>query len=938
VADVAHGWQNGRPMIATVDGATQDPTAFHAIGSVPGSLPLQLTSFVGRASELHAVRELLASNRLVTLTGPGGAGKTRLALQVAVEPDDRFADGVMWVELAELTEGSAVADAAATAIGVLVEPVRDSLRSLIKFLAGRRVLLCLDNAEHVLDDVARLAEAVLRSCPGVVVLATSREPLAVPGEAVWRVPPLADDDAVSLFVERANLVRPGFRLEGSSGSAVRSIALHLDGIPLALELAAAWLSTLTPQQIEASLDDRFTLLVRGPRGAPRRQQTLAGSIDWSHALLDTTDRVVFRRLAVFAGSFGLDAARQVCAGGPLVVDEVLPAIGRLVDRSLVVAEEHDGDARYRMLETIRAYAAARLIEAREETQLRDRHSGWAVEFAEATDARRIVDPDGWRRALRFEYANLRAALEHGLAAEDPEGGRRLAASLAWLWHLDRRGREGINYLHQAIDRAPEDRSRLQAGLLTGLALVADTAAPLDLEYDAATRALELATELGDESLQSLCLTLAAVGAFYTDFDAAWDLCEKAHGAAEAGGNVFVLGGSRALQAIILHLRNRHAEAEALIDETVQRNLQVHRGVMSTVLGFEARGAIATGEPLRALELAETGLRIAEPLGDYLRVGAARSTLAYVQALAGDLDGAYVTIEPILGLLDGADGEVFVPWLGHTMGTLSLRRGDPAAAVRWLSIDARSTDRGVETYLAGYALPGLGAALMALGQHSEAKTALDRAVAVANRLGMPGVLAEALDGQAELVGADPDALERSIDLAHAALIQRVEHGLRASVPDSLETLVRLGSQINATAADVRLLAASEAARGSMGVPRGADRQRRYLATTGRLRASYRQHFEKAWSDGAKLTMDEAVAYARRTRGTRGRPSTGWASITPTELEVIRLVADGMSNPEIGTHLFMSRGTVKAHLNHIFTKLDVSNRTELARYATSNGRLP
>src|SRR5919106_6818900 len=530
--------------MARADLAGQTPTVVRAPDAIPTSLPTQLTSFVGRRTELRAVRDLLAGARLVTLTGPGGAGKTRLAWQVAAELADRFPDGVWWVELAELTDGAAVADTAAEAIGVLTEPVRGALPSLTSHLAGRRALVCVDNAEHVLEGVAGLAEAILRTCPVVTLLVTSREPLGLPGEAVWRVPPLADDEAVSLFEVRASLVRPGFALDAASEAAVRSIALHLDGIPLAIELAAAWVATLTPQQIEASLDDRFTLLVRGPRGALRRQRTLAASIDWSHALLDETDRVLFRRLAVFAGSFSLDGARAVSAGGPVTPEEILPSIGRLVDKSMVVMDEHDGEARYRMLETIRAFATARLVEAKEEAELRDRHLVWALEFVETTDVERVRDADGWRRAMRLEYANLRGALDHGLAALDPEHGRRLAAALGWLWHLDSRGHEGMAYLRRAIDRAPEDRSRLQARLLTGLALVADTASPLDLEYDAATRALELTTELGDESLRALCLNLAAVGAFYTDFDTAWEFCEQAYQAAEAGGNTFVLGGGR----------------------------------------------------------------------------------------------------------------------------------------------------------------------------------------------------------------------------------------------------------------------------------------------------------------------------------------------------------------------------------------------------------
>jgi predicted ATPase/DNA-binding CsgD family transcriptional regulator len=922
-------------MGTTVESPDQAAGVLAPPDRVPTNLPAQLTSFVGRGAELEAVRELLTPPvRLVTLIGPGGAGKTRLAWQAAAGIGDRFPDGVWWVDLAGLTDGAAVAETAAAAIGVLVEPVRGPLRSLSGHLAGRRALLCLDNAEHVLDGVARFVETVLGACPDVSLLVTSREPLRVLGEAVSLVPPLTDDEAVSLFVERASLVRPGFTLGASSDAAVRSIAVHLDGIPLALELAAAWLRTLSPQQIEAGLDDRFALLVRGPRGAHRRQQTLAGSIDWSHALLDETDRVVFRRLAVFAGSLGLAGAQSVCTGGRVAAADVLLAVGRLVDKSLVVAEEHDGEARYRMLETIRAYGAARLAEAGEEAAVRDRHLAWAVEFAEATNARRTHDPDGWRNALRLEYPNLASALDDGLAAEDPEPARRLAAALAWLWHLDRRGREGIAYLHRAIDRAPDERSRLQAGLLTGIALVADTADPLDREYDAATRALDLATAVGDASLQALCLNLAAVGAFYTDFDTAWDLCDRAYRAAEAGGNAFVRGGSRALQAIILHLRDRHPEAVALVDETVRRNLQLHRGVLSTVLGFEALGALATGDLARAVSQAEDGLRVAQPLGDYIRVGQARSTLALVLTWTNELDRAEATMQPILGALDGSEDQAFVPGLAMTMGTLALRRGDPGEAVGWFERDAGSTDRGIETYFAGRALPGLGLALARRGRRSDAEAALDRAIAVARRLGMPGVLAEALDGQAELAASDPDGFERALELAHAALAQRAEHGLLAFIPDSLEALARYGSQIDPTADDVRALAASDSARASMGIPRGPDRGPSHGATVARLRESLGDEFAAAWSDGATLSLAEAVAHARRARGSRGRPSSGWASLTPTELEVVRLAAEGLTNPAIGARLFMSRSTVKTHLSHIFTKLDIANRTELANVAAGH----
>ncbi|HYY88810.1 MAG TPA: NB-ARC domain-containing protein, partial [Chloroflexota bacterium] len=519
------------------------------MSETPSNLPFHLTSFVGRQAELAAVSALLGGQRLVTLTGVGGSGKTRLAAQLAADQVGRWPDGVWWVELETIADPTKVAEVVAATVRVLVEPVQGPLRSLTAQLRNRRMLVCLDNCEQVLVGAAQVAEALLRSSAEVTVLTTSREPLGLAGEAVWRVPPLSEDDAFALFLERASLVRPHFTLDASSEAAVRTMCARLDGIPLALELAAAWLRTLTPQQIEAGLDDRFALLVRSPRGAVPRQQTLAASIEWSHALLDESDRIVLRRLAVFAGGFGVEAACAVAAAGAVARDDVIHVLGRLVDKSLVVAEERDGESRYRLLETIRQYAADRLAEAGEVQATRDRHLGHFLALAEAIEPELQRDMDAWRTQLEREHDNLRAALDWGLAAPDPAPGRRLAAKLPWLWHLHRHGHEGIEFLRRAVERAPDDRSTLQARLLTGIALVADTASPLGLEYDAAQRALAIATEQGDEQLRALCLTLSAVGRFYTDFGAAWRLSVDALRAAEVTGDALLTDATRALQGI-----------------------------------------------------------------------------------------------------------------------------------------------------------------------------------------------------------------------------------------------------------------------------------------------------------------------------------------------------------------------------------------------------
>jgi predicted ATPase/DNA-binding CsgD family transcriptional regulator len=896
------------------------------------TLPVHLTSFVGRRAELAAVSALLRGRRLVTLTGVGGSGKTRLAARVAADQAARWPDGIWWVELEAVTDPTQVAEVAAATAGVLVEPVQGPLPSLTAQFRDRRALVCLDNCEQVVEGAAEVAQALRRSGTEVTVLATSREPLGVAGETVWQVPPLREDDALGLFLERASLVRPGFTLDRSSEDAVRTMCRRLDGIPLALELAAAWLRTLTPRQIAAGLDDRFALLVGGPRGAVPRQQTLAASIEWSHALLAERDRIVLRRLAVFAGGFGLEAARAVVAGGAVARAEVLSVLRRLVDKSLVIAEERAGEARYRLLETIRQYAADRLVEAGEAAATRDRHLAWFLALAEDLEPERQRDLDAWRTRLERERDNLRAALDWGLAAPDPERGRRLAAGLPWLWHLHRHGREGLEYLRRAIDRAPRDRSALQARLLTGIALVADTASPVGLEFDAAQRALAIATERGEERLRALCLLLSAVGRFYTDFRAAWALTVDALRAAEAAGDAFVRDAARALQGIILHLRDRHQEAEPLLESAVEGLLHRHRGIAATTLAFQAGGALSTGRIDLARRLAERAVGVAEPLGDYLRVGSTRSTLAIARGLAGDVDGGLRLLRPVARLVEEGGADVFVPGMARAMGLLRLWRDDPEEAASWFGREARSTDRGAETWLVAQSLPGLGAALIALDRLDQARDALDRAVAVARRLDMPGVLADALEQQGRLAGAadDPD---RAIELHHEALATRVEHGLRTFSVDSLEALAALAARDEPAPEAVRLLAASDQARASMTYPRDPARRRAYQATVAGLRAALGDHpFSQAWAEGGRLTLDEAVAYARRSRGARRRPVTGWASLTPTELDVVRLVVDGLSNPEVGSRLFMSRGTVKTHLSRVYAKLGVANRTELATLAT------
>ena len=761
----------------------RDAPPLRSLDASPNNLPSRATTFVGREAELAELHARLAATRLLTVAGPGGSGKTRLVAQLAAEQAGRWPDGVWWVELGELVEPGQVAAAVAGALGVLVDPARGVVDSLRAQLAGRRLLLCLDNCEHVLDAAAAVAGA-LRDCPDVSLLATSREPLDLADEAVWRLSPLPPRESRALFLERAAQVQPDLALDDEADAAIASMCSRLDGSPLSLELAAAWLRTLTPRQIEAGLDDRFSLLVRSPRDAVPRHASLLASMAWSHDLLDEADRIVFRRLAVFAGGFDLAAARAVCAAEGVAGDAVMGAIARLVDKSLVVAQDAGGELRYRLPETIREYAANRLRAAGERAAVADRHLEYRLASVRAAAPDLERDKDRWRTTLARDHDNLRAAIEHGLEADDPTRARELAAELPWLWHLLRQGREGMDILRRAIARAPDERSVLQARLLVGMALVADTAGPLDVELDAASRAAELAAEHGDEPLLAMCLVLAAVGRFYTDIDGARETALEAERIAESAGAPFVLDAGRALRGILLHLRDEHAQAQVLLSEAAERlTARGERGVGSTALAFLSGTARLTGDLHGARELAERSIATAAPLADHLRIGMGRSALALALGAAGDVPAGLAALQPVLPLITGAGAAPFLPEVGRALGMLHLWAGDAEQAVGRLSAEAASTDGGRPTYLAVRALPVLAAAQRQAGRTEEAAVSAARAVELAREREMPAVLADGLAEQARLRAAEDP--ESALDLHHEALAIRADHGLRPAVVESLE---------------------------------------------------------------------------------------------------------------------------------------------------------
>ncbi|TJZ79602.1 LuxR family transcriptional regulator [Rhodococcus oryzae] len=484
-----------------------------------GNLPLELTSFVGRRHEVTEARRLLSESRLVTLTGIGGVGKTRLALRVAEDSRRAFDDGVWLVELGEVYDPTLVPATVAAALGLRDQLAHLPEEVLADHLATRRLLLVLDNCEHLVEAVAALAESLLTACPEMRILAASREALGISGEAVLRVPPLtapsSDEasslqglpryDAVALFTERASAAVPEFTLTEDNRRAVAGICHRLDGLPLPIELAAVRLRAMTAEQVLQRLTDRFRLLTLGSRGAPTRQQTLWSSIEWSHELCSVREQELWARLSVFAGGFEFDAAEGICAG-ELSSAELRVVLASLVDKSILIREEQGPAARYRLLETLRAYGNEKLRESGDRDGLHRRHRDWYARLAHTAEAEWIgPNQVSWIARLARETSNLREALQFSLTAPgDAEADvcLRMVNSLYLYWICRGLISEGRRWLDRALARSGDRRTADRVLALFGCSVMTG----MQQEFATAAILVEecgtLAQELGDPMLRA----------------------------------------------------------------------------------------------------------------------------------------------------------------------------------------------------------------------------------------------------------------------------------------------------------------------------------------------------------------------------------------------------------------------------------------------------
>jgi predicted ATPase/class 3 adenylate cyclase/DNA-binding CsgD family transcriptional regulator len=894
-----------------------------SLDALPNNLPVQLTSFVGREKEIEEIKELLNETRMLTLTGSGGCGKTRLALQVAADLLDDYEGGAWLVDLASLNDPDLIPVEVTSTLRVPERKEVNATEALIEYLKSAPTLILLDNCEHLVSACAELAETLLTACPSLTIIATSREPLGVSSETSWRVPSLSLPDptkpalvegltqyeAVWLFIERAVKSRSNFKVTNENAPAVAQICHRLDGIPLAIELAAARVRVLTVQQ------------------------TLQASVEWSYNLLSEVERMLLARLSLFMGGFTLDAAEAVAAGGRIESTQVLDLLSQLVDKSLVLMDDVERpDARYHMLETIRQYATDRLVESSQVARVRTSHMEYFLDLGERDPAADLHEyafgGDQAIAKLSNEVDNYRSATTWALSQRDPEPKLRLAAICARLLGPMGHRREAKGLLEEALESAEGASATTRATALLeygwtnhwfegGSALMATAEEALRLAEEAEESRLaddarvlmgEAALQLGDH---------ARVRAVSAEIEGSGSTRQIAHAIALRAANDLYLGnlsGAKALfeQAaelarrsssfpqlfhflhhlgITLVFRGEFNLAEKCFDEAAEIADRDNLGD-PRLLFYRSTLALYRGEYEEARALCEEGIVHSPPDESPAFAGGGKSFMAQICAAQGEGARAMTLLEEGMALLEAAGLD---PLAIALPGDIYRIAGRLDLARQFVLTPQELAQRPAWNLV------------VALAAFHEAKLERD-------------------DGHYD------EAETRAFEALSAF------HGFTARVwvVDALEVVAELAAGQASFEEAGRIFAAAQSARDEIGYVRFPVEGPPHESAFGRVRQELGERFQKIWSEGAAMSLDEAVEYALRGRGTRKRPTAGWKSLTPAELRVAELIAEGLSNAKVAERLFISPYTVETHLKKIFSKLGFKNRAELAVEYTKRSR--
>lgn len=759
---------------------------------VPTNLPGDRTSFIGREQEIADIRRLLQEQRLVTLLGTGGVGKTRLAIQVGSGLLEAYRDGVWMVDLAPLTDPLLVPYRLASVLGVREELGRPMQDSIAEACADKQMLVLLDNCEHLIGSCAVLADRLLATSLAVTMLATSRQALGIGGERIWPVPPLSvpgsgrdpspEDvgrfDGLALFLDRATLADPSFTVGQADLGHVAEICRRLDGIPLAIELAAVRVAVLAPGQIAARLEDRFRLLTGGASTAPDRHQTLRAVIDWSHGMLSAPERVLLRRVAVFPGGFTLEAAEEVCSGESVEREEVLDLLDQLLRKSLIAVRRGEERApRYVLNETTRSYGVEKLAEAGEQPALRDREREWAVGFV-GEAKKHVSGPEQgrWLDAMSVEIDNLRTALEWSMATA-PEAALTLASGLLRYWMVRGSWWEGQRWLQASLDVAPHADPSLRIKAFDAAGVLADLVSEYDRARGYHEEQLALARAIGDrraigEALQGIGWSLLRRGDMVNSQPVVREAVEVWRDLGDKKGLADAMMAQAFATPDMAEARGLAEEALALTREAGDREalagMQMRVGIFAMLQGdYEA-----------ARSAYERALEIARDLGYRRYVARCIHELGETALLEGDLPTARRLLEEALELWPAVGHRNAVAQALYTLGEIARLEGDQDAAQETLDDAlARTRDLGMEDDEATV-LNLLGTLARQRGDLESAESLYRQALAIGARLSSPLPIAPSIEGLAGAAAVRGDA-SAAVRLFGAA--QAIREAMSAPLP-------------------------------------------------------------------------------------------------------------------------------------------------------------
>jgi predicted ATPase len=875
-----HLWQVEAPNLA------RDFPPLRTLSAIPNNLPAQLTSFIGREKEIAAVKEELASHRLVTLVGPGGTGKSRLSLQVAADVLDAYPHGIWFIELAALSDPELVPQTILSAMSVSEQKGRTALETLEEYLRDKNLLIILDNCEHLIEACAKLSQSILKASPNVKILASSRESLGLSGEVSWHVPSLSlpnpknlpefdqltQYESVRLFIDRVLLVSPRFALNKENASAVAQICFRLDGIPLALELAAARAKSMSVEQIMSRLDDRFRLLTGGSRTALPRQQTLRALIDWSYDLLTDAEKLLLRRLAVFSGGWTLELAEQICADDRIDALDILDMLGHLVDKSLVAMEEEYGMTRYRILETIRQYAREKLFESGDGVEMRNRHRDAMVEFVERTEPELYKEhAQKWMRMMDAELENIRAALWWALENQDASHASRMCLVMHFYWNVKWLNQEAANYCREALALVEQDadlRNTANYPLLLTEKTFHEIENSLNLLLEPATlTAMQKAVALleGFHFPKKSFHTFWELSMLYirrNDLQSAEQIMLKSLEVSRQSGDEEGVAWSLSTLADIYRDRGEMEKASATYTQVIEQ----YRSMGDRVDALDNSIALASiefgrGNVMLAQKTFETELVAAQNLGLDMFAENILWSLGEFAAEQGDYDLAgrrYQQAEAVSKKAGDQSWEkIFVL---SQKAAMAYMMGDLENACQYYEATLAGIKENQSDEFSGNTMKRYGMALLRAGRLEEARQCLEKGLAKLEKVGQ-GRFADLawlglgeLESMAENIPAARQHCQKALFLCNK--FQRYVYS-----PQIFEAFAKIALLQNDPAQSARWFGCADALRKKFGFVMYPVFRPDYDKHLDLLKSKMNaDEFESAWAEGGKMDLHEAVVLA------------------------------------------------------------------------------